>query len=180
PMQALANQLGAAGLDQIFTDFGFYIIPDLPLAAETAVPDPVDNPLLAGIGQDNLFLTPIQLALAWAALGNDGQAPPPWLVTAVQDPDGAWQPEPPTGQPLTPISGFVARDVAEVLGEDGRTEYNTLVLSGPEGRANAWYLGLAPATNPRYAVVVILEESHNAGEAKSIGREMLAEHRLDN
>jgi len=175
PMQALANQLGAAGLDQIFTDFGFYIIPDLPLAAETAVPDPVDDPLLASIGQDNLFLTPIQLALAWAALGNDGQAPPPWLVTAVQDPDGNWQPEIPAGQPLTPISGFVARDVAEVLGGDGRIEYSALVLSGPEGRANAWYLGLAPASNPRYVVVVILEESHNAGEAESIGRTVIGE-----
>ncbi len=170
PMQDLANQLGAAGLDQIFTDFGFYAIPDLPLAAETAAPDPVDDLLSAGIGQDNLFLTPIQLALAWAALGNDGQAPPPWLVTAVQDPTGNWQPERPAGQPLTPISGFVARDVAEVLREDGRTEYSALVLSGPEGSTNAWYLGLTPAPDPRYAVVVILEESHTAGEAESIGR----------
>ena len=170
PMQELADRLGAAGLDQIFTNFGFYAIPDLPLAAETAVPDPVDNPLLAGIGQDNLFLTPIQLALAWAALGNNGEAPPPWLVTAVQDANGDWQPEPPAGQPLTPLAGFAAREVIEVLGEDGRIEYNTLVLSGPEGRANAWYLGLAPAADPRYAVVVILEESHNAGEAEAVGR----------
>ncbi len=175
PMQDLADQWGAAGLDKIFTDFGFYSIPDLPLAAETAVPDPVDDPLLAGIGQDNLFLTPIQLALAWAALGNDGQAPLPWLVTAVQDPNGNWQPEPPVGQSLTPVSGFVARDVVEVLRKDGRIEYSTLVLSGPEGSTNAWYLGLTPASNPRYAVIVILEESHNAGEAESIGWELLGD-----
>lgn len=173
PMLDLADRLGAAGLEDIFTTFGFYAAPDLPLAVDTAVSDPIDDPLLAGIGQDNLVLTPMQLALAWSALGQQGQVPLPRLVTAVEDTDGRWPAESPAGQPRTLISSFAVRDVAEVLEEDGRIEYTVQVISGPEGSTNTWYLGLVPAAEPRYALVLVLEDSRSPEEAASIGREIL-------
>ncbi|VAW34975.1 Cell division protein FtsI [Peptidoglycan synthetase], partial [hydrothermal vent metagenome] len=88
PMQDLADQLGLGGLDDIFNRFGLSTQPELPLNAETAVSQLLSDPLQAGIGQDNLTVSPLQVALALAALGNDGRLPTPRLVTAVQDQDG--------------------------------------------------------------------------------------------
>src|SRR5690606_19126704 len=53
PMVELANQLGAGGLDQIFSDFGLHSQPRLALNTATPAAGPVRDPLLAGVGQGN-------------------------------------------------------------------------------------------------------------------------------
>jgi cell division protein FtsI/penicillin-binding protein 2 len=58
---------------------------------------------------------------------------------------------------------------------NGTIEHAVLVLSGPSGSTNSWYLGLAPAGAPRYAVVVILEENDEIQAAEEIGRLILNE-----
>jgi len=57
--------------------------------------------------------------------------------------------------------------------ERGITEYSVLVLSGPEGSTNSWYLGLAPANAPRYGVVVVVEDSDGQHSADQIGQALL-------
>jgi cell division protein FtsI/penicillin-binding protein 2 len=47
------------------------------------------------------------------------------------------------------------------------------VLSGPEGSTNSWYLGLAPAGQPTFAVVVVIEDSNDLAEAEQVGRSLL-------
>lgn len=177
PMVALADQLGAAGLDKIFTDFGLTRSPSLPLNTEVAETQPLVDPLLAGIGQENLTVTPLQVSQAWAALATDGRIPTLRLVTAVEDKDGNWQPitKEEEDTPERAISAAVATLLRQnLLRNEGISEYSVLVLAGPGGSTNAWYLGLAPASAPDYAVVVVVENSTSISAAEKVGREVLA------
>lgn len=176
PLMDLAQQLGDNGLNQVFADFGLNSNPVFALNTETPESESVDDPSLAGIGQGNLTITPLQVSLAWAALGMDGRLPSPELVTAVTENDGEWQPA--AGEADDTPSPFVAETAARQLRQalpqhDNIREHSVRVLSGPEGSTNSWYLGLAPAHSPRYAVVVVVEGSRDLSPAQEAGRALL-------
>lgn len=174
PMQDLADRLGVTGLDAAFDAFGLTAVPSLPLNIVTPAAAPLVDPLRAGIGQENLVLTPLQLALAWASLANDGQLPPPQLVTAVQNEAGVWEPVPALADSPSIISSSAAQAIRRPLTANGLVEFSSQVLSGPGGNMNAWYLGLAPAANPRYALVVVVENSDQVQLVAQLGRALLA------
>ncbi len=173
PMQALATEMGISGLNGVFADFGLTAVPDLPLNAETPPSQPLTDPALAGIGQENLVLTPLQLALAWGALAGDGRVLTPQLVTAVWDDNGNRQPlaRPSTNNPI--ITAATAQTIRQALTTNGRIEFSDGVLSGPDGSTNSWYVGLMPTANPRYLAVVVLEGGTAVQEAIQIGRALL-------
>jgi peptidoglycan glycosyltransferase len=175
PLPQLGQQLGNEALGQIFSDFGLYDAPELPLDFDVEEPAAIVDPGMASIGQEQLTVTPLQIALAWAALGVDGRLPVPQLVTAAQDEAGEWQSVAPDNAFFgTAVSVATARALRNALTSEGAiAEFTTLVLSGPGGSTNGWYLGLAPADAPRYAVVVVVEESSDVAAATGIGREAL-------
>lgn len=173
PMQVLAGELGLSWLNKVSADFGLTAVPNLPLNTETPAAQPMRDPALAGIGQENLVLTPLQLALAWGALARDGQKLQPQLVTAVWDENGDRQPIPPPAGNGPVVDIAAARTIRQALTNDGRVEFNDLVLSGPDGSTNGWYVGVAPAANPRFLVVVVVEGSTAVPEATQIGRALL-------
>lgn len=174
PIQALADQLGITGLESIFAQFGFSQTPELPLNTELTDVEPMADPLLAGIGQENLVLSPLQIAQAWQLLGNNGRVTPPSLVSHIQTADGSWQETPAPEQTEQRIlSARTLNEMQAALKQDGRIEFSTSVLSGPDGNRNSWYLGLAPATNPRYLAVVIIENSDDVPAVETVGRGVL-------
>lgn len=173
PMQDLADQMGLTGLDVIFADFGLTISPTLPLNSDIPPPEPLTDPLLAGIGQDTLTVTPLQVGLALAALGNDGRLPQPHLVTAVQNNDGEWQDVITETVSLDVVSGRTARSVRQVLAEENSIHTSVLALAGPEGNRNGWFLGLTPAGTPQTAVVVVLEGVEDVTLVEEAGLELL-------
>ncbi|MCA9970335.1 MAG: hypothetical protein KC425_08970, partial [Anaerolineales bacterium] len=167
-------------LSQALADFGLLAAPRLPLNTETPPPEPLADLALAGIGQDTLTVTPLQVARALAALATNGRLPPLQLVTAVQDAAGAWQAvavvdvEEETA--VSPQTAQTTRDLLPVAGETpgfGGREHAVLVLSGPEGSTNAWYLGLYPAAAPRYVLVIVLEGAESVARAVENGRGLL-------
>lgn len=174
PMLDLADQLGAGGLDQIFTNFGLTMSPTLALNTETAVSEPIADPLLAGIGQENLTTTPLQIGLAAAALGNNGRLPPVQLVTHSRLSAGDWQPVAAQGTTESAVSALVAQAISQTWPRhNNHLEHSLQVLSGPQGSTNSWYLALTPADQPRYALVIIIENSDNVTEVELIGRQFL-------
>ncbi len=175
PMEQLGDQLGATGLEQIFNDFGLTAVPNLSLNIELPELELLADPLLAGVGQDNLLVTPLQVGVAWLALGNNGRLPTLQLVTAVQDGTGEWQPVPREEvEELTAVSATTAQFIRRYLPQtDNIFEHRVRVLSGPEGEMNSWYLGLAPATNPRFAIVIVVEDENNLLLIEEIGRQIL-------
>ena len=59
---------------------------------------------------------------------------------------------------------------------DGRVlGYSSLALAGADRPSHAWFLGLAPAQNPRYAVVVLQEHVGAEGleQVEQMGRDAL-------
>lgn len=174
PMQDLGQQLGLEGLSDALTLFDLTAVPDLPLNTQTPALNPMRDPLLAGIGQENLLITPLQLGLAWAALVSDGRLPVPQLVTAVQNNEGQWQPLAPETDPISVLSPQLVLQIRQLLSDNGRVEFSSQVLSGPEGNTNSWYLGAIPANQPRYVVVVVVENSQNETAAKNIGGGLLS------
>jgi peptidoglycan glycosyltransferase len=168
PMQDLADRLGLAMLDDIFLRFGFTTQPELPLNTEVPVQEPLADPLQAGIGQDNLTVSPLQVALALASLANDGRLPTPRLVTAVEDANGNMQPQPTTSSAGDAVTGRAAREIRQLLNTDGTVSFAVSAVSGPDSR-NGWYLSLIPTETLQYAIVVVVEESDDLEVVQAIG-----------
>ncbi len=169
PMQDLADRLGLGGLNSIFMRFGFTTLPEMPLNIEIAALEPIEDPLQAGIGQDNLTLSPLQAALALAALGNNGRLPAPRLVMSVEDENGIMQAQPFAPTATDAVTGRAARDIRPLLNIDGTLSFAVSALSGPDS-SNGWYLSLTPAAAPQYAIVVVVENSEDLEAVTAIGQ----------
>lgn len=174
PLQALGETMGAAALTRTFTAFGLNMPPALPIVTAGITAD-IENPALAAIGQAGLTVTPLQAALATAALAGDGRLPAPRLVAAVTDSAGRWEQQPlaiTAGGAVSAGTAAAVRD-AWVLRGDTR-EFVVSPLSGPDGHHNTWYLGFAPADAPRFVVALVLEDQNDMTAAEAIGHALLA------
>jgi peptidoglycan glycosyltransferase len=174
PMQALADQLGMGGLDEAFAAFGLDRDPLLEIDTTTTPDDRLADPLQAGIGQDNLSVTPLKMGLAMAALAGNGRWPQPQLAEALQDEEGNWQEWSLEADVTQATTEGTARAIRRALAqEDGIYEFNPLVISGPEGITNAWYVGMLAGETADYVVVVVLEGSDEETLARDVGRGVL-------
>ncbi|KAA3659886.1 MAG: hypothetical protein DWQ04_20990 [Chloroflexi bacterium] len=175
-MRQLGNNLGLGGLDQAFASFALTQIPEVPLNTEISDREPLTDPLLAAIGQDTMTITPLQAAVAWMALMTDGRLPTLQLVTAVQDNAGTWQSQSPQVlERETAVSADVAAIFREALSNSDTTisEHNILVLAGPKGNTNGWYLGAMTHENAHYFAIVMIEDTDKVFLAESVGRRVL-------
>ena len=175
PMVDLANFNGTGSLDAAFTAFGLYRDPVLEINTETTPDQPIEEPLLAGIGQENLSVTPLQIGLAMAGLAGDGTLPQAQIGAAIRDESGAWQPwSIDEGLNTQAVGVATARAVRNSLPqENGVYEFSPIVLSGPQGMQNAWYVGLLPSDQADYVAVVVLENSGSEENALAAGRALL-------
>lgn len=172
----LANQLGAEALDQQAEAFGFGQSLQVPLPV-TASRYPVDaddaQVGLTGIGQFDVRVTPIQVAMIAAAIANDGQVMTPYLIETVRDKDLSeidttrakefnQAISPATAEELTAMMVAVVESGSgsqaalpgvQVAGKTGTAEY------GENGAAHAWFTGFAPADEPTIAVAVVVESA---------------------
>jgi peptidoglycan glycosyltransferase len=175
PMLDLGETLTLPRLNAAFDRFGLTTPPQLPLNTETATYPPLADAAQTAIGQDNLIVTPLQIAAAWLTLLNDGRSPTLRLVTDVQDESGEWVPAgAETGTGTEAVSRQTAVAVLDALPqENGVTSFSTLVLSGPEGSSNSWYLGTVPSGDGQFAVVIVLEEQADLAVVEEMGGELL-------
>ncbi len=175
PMQDLADQLGSGGLDAIFAAFELDRDPQLEIETTTTPDEPLSDPLLAGIGQDNLSITPLKIGLAMAALSGDGSVPLPRLALESRAPAGDWQRYNQENDSNSVISGETRNAVQQALPQYGDMwEIKNLVISGPEGSTNAWYVGMMKTETSDQVVVVILEGSSSLLSAQEIGRGVIS------
>ncbi len=179
PLIELSQSLDAETVATIFGELGFFSTPDIPIEKEFSDETVVRNLDLALIGQGRLAVSPVQIAIAAAALVNDGLLRQPKLIAALQDSDGRWitQDSTPIGDSQVSIfDESTANLILSSLSEaDGILEYSSLVPSATEPNSNAWYVGFAPSDDPQYAVVIVLENKEDLGSAESIGRMLLTE-----
>ena len=172
-MNRLTRFTNSAELAELFAEYGFMSPPRLPIEVEVAEPPHIDNFRRAIIGQDVLTVSPMQVALAWAGLTRDGSLRQARLIAAVETFDGGWQLQlPPAGETVM-VAPSAANTVLDALPRDGsRIEHRALALAGPQGSTTAWYLGLVPQERPRFALVVVVEDS-DIEQVTEIGRRYL-------
>jgi len=140
------------------------------------------------MGQGEVLVTPLEMALVMATVANDGLRPVPGLVLLV----GGERPSRP-GEPRQVLSRSVAQQVQSILIQSLEVERWTAGLPAVDmaGRAgsaesgmagappHAWFVGFAPAVQPRYAIAVIGEHGHRGWEvAAPIAVQVLA-HVMD-
>lgn len=175
PLRTLGEQLGASQLEGFLEEFGFGEAPGMPVTvAGQAVS--VQDPGLAAIGQDVLTITPLQAARATAALAGDGRLPALRLVERVQDRRGEWQAQ--AASSPASASGIITPDTAAAIRQgwplgDGALTFSAMVLAKPEGGRNAWFLGMAPADEPRFVIALVLEDVADTEMVESLGKEIL-------
>ncbi|MCK9898977.1 cell division protein FtsI [Parafrankia colletiae] len=163
----LRNQAEAFGFDSTIEDF--------PLQqARSIFPDGLDGAQTAqsAIGQFNVRATPLQMAEVAAAIGNGGVRMKPYLVSELQGPDlkRLSRTEPAElGRPVTPeVAAKLTTMMQSVVssGTGRKAQISGVDVAGKTGTAehgvgeapHAWFVGFAPASSPRVAVAVIVED----------------------
>ncbi|MEE8600117.1 peptidoglycan D,D-transpeptidase FtsI family protein [Euzebya tangerina] len=189
----IALELGADALVQTAESFGLNSDLDFDVPTETSrIPKELDEPSTAqsAIGQRDVRVTPLQMALVAAAIGNDGIMMRPRLVSEVQDFAGrVVRQYPPqrqtiagvaTGQTVSPQTAAGLTQMMTAVVENG-TGQNAAIPGVPvagktgtaeqgEGEApDTWFIGFAPADNPVVAVAVVVEGGGDAGESGTGG-----------
>jgi cell division protein FtsW (lipid II flippase) len=179
PLYNLGQQFGASTLGEIFDRFNLTSTPDfiLPVAAD-AIPAIMD-PGMAAIGQEQMTLTPLQLALAYSVLGNNGRLPQLTLVDTITGADG--EEEEFKTIEFAPVETVVSPSTVEIIlqamAKSGNVrDVAVSVLSGPEGSRNTWYAGLLSTPGPtRQVLVLVLENVSDPAVGEEIGRLILKE-----
>lgn len=149
--------------------------------ARSSFPDDLDPPSLAqsAIGQRDVRVTPLQMAMVSAAIANRGIVMQPYLVETVLGNDLAVIDEPPTQQLSEAISPDVAGQLSLMMqrvvesGTGQPAQIPGVAVAGKTGtaevggdqRGHAWFTAFAPAEDPRIAVAVVVE---NQGDNQSV------------
>ncbi|RJQ53267.1 MAG: hypothetical protein C4521_08360 [Actinobacteria bacterium] len=145
------------------------------------IQEPVDRLDLAwtAVGQGRTLVTPLQMALVGAGIANGGVINEPYVVKQVRDYRGAmvrqttplqWQ------RPLDPGTARQVRDLMVEVVEDGtggRARIEGVRVAGKTGtaepadklRTHAWFVGFAPAEDPKIVVSVLVEHGGTGGRA---------------
>ena len=181
----VALQIGPEKLVEYAKRFGIGAAPRCDLAAERGQlsgDGSLGRPTLladTSYGQGQLLVSPLQMALVYAAIANGGVMPTPHYATEVKDAEGrvvrAVAPAP-AGQVISPgtartlteyLVGAVAGPGAlafgarvpglNVAGKTGTAE------SRPGEAPHGWFLGFAPAEAPTVVVSVIVENAAEGG-----------------
>jgi penicillin-binding protein 2 len=201
-LQEWARQLGLGSLTGI----------DLPAEAQGLLPTPgwrnqlyadnlTDRPWTIGdninlaVGQGDLQASPLQLAVAYAAVANGGDIVRPHVAMRAEDPSGRViqevDPAPRRHVDLDPTTRDAILDgLHSAAQEGGGTSYEVfggfpVDIAGKTGTAErgdlvedqSWYAALAPYPDPEVVVVATLERGgFGADSAAPAVKEMLTEY----
>lgn len=192
----LGLEMGAERFYQTARAFGLTLNPWTDVLNEVAYrpgtlthPEKMNKPQLgsSAIGQGEVLVNPLQMALVAAAIANEGVIMHPHLLIRVQDPEGRVILQSSPRPWLTAIKPEVARIIKEAMVEavNSGTGKEAIIpgitvagktgsAQNPRGKTHAWFVGFAPAEKPRVAVAVLVENGGAGGiVAAPIAREIM-------
>lgn len=136
----------------------------------------------SGIGERDVRVTPLHMAMVAAAVANDGVAVTPFAVRRIFDADGVTVEEHEiaelgramTSETSQTLTQMMERVVTEGTGRGAavpgiRVAGKTGTASGSGEFPNPWFIGFAPVDNPTIAIAVFIEGSATSGESASGG-----------
>jgi len=145
--------------------------------------DPVDLARVA-IGQERLLATPLQMAMVAAAVANGGKLMKPQIWNRVVDPDGRVTDRLDPSEYSQPVSAETAAELTtamegvvsegtgtnaaisgvQVAGKTGTAETpGNAACGGGEEENQAWFIGFAPANDPKIAIAASVECTEQFG-----------------
>jgi len=131
------------------------------------------------IGQGELLVTPIQMAMLTGRLATSGRMPDPVFVTKPHRPRKSPEPLPYRERDLVWVRRAMELVVSEGTGKAARLDSvsvagKTGTAQNPHGEDHAWFMCFAPADDPQVAMVVIVENAgHGSSEAAPVARKWL-------
>lgn len=170
-----AIDVGEDQLRQTAEAFGFGQSVDIPLPVTPSVfPDSLNEARmgLVGIGQDDVAVTPMQMAMVGAAIANDGALMKPYLIDSVVNADLEPQQNTSPEQMGLPIREETATQLREMMtdvvsqpyGTGGSVALSTPIAAktgtaetGTQGRTVAWMVAFPATESPQIAVAVAIE-----------------------
>ena len=187
----LGLKLGASALHRQAEAFGFGSSVHIPMSVAPSVfPSDIPPPQVAfsAIGQYSDAVTPLQMAMVAAAVGNGGRVMQPYLVARTLAPDlstlSTTNPHP-LGQAVRPDVAAELTQMMEAVvtgGTGTAAQIPGVTVAGKTGTAengpgrqptHAWFIGFAPAQNPQVAVAVLVEHGGIGGQtAAPIARQV--------
>jgi peptidoglycan glycosyltransferase len=177
---SLGLALGQAKMREQAQKFGFGQDLTIPLAVQPSVwPASLNQPQLAqsSIGQYEVKVTPLQMAMVSAGIANGGVVMRPNLIRRVETAQFKVIEDRKPEQ----LSEAVTKDVAAKLttmmvdvverGTGTRAQISGVKVAGKTGTAqqgkgaapHAWFTAFAPADDPRVAVAVVVEDGGKLG-----------------
>jgi penicillin-binding protein A len=177
----LGLELGGDELRSQAAKFGFGDPLRVPMrVAPSRVPAELNKPQTAqaAIGQHDVRVTPLQMAMVSAAIANKGLVMSPYLIkdTRNSDLDILDQHQPvELSQAISPdVAAALTRMMVTVVksGTGTAAQIPGVVVAGKTGTAeqgadeapHAWFTAFAPADNPKVAVAVLVEDGGTAGD----------------
>lgn len=191
PFAQLGGALGANTIADYSEAFGFGQDLNIPQTVTPSdFPRDIDEPglYLSSFGQASVRVTPLQVAMVSAAIANGGKLMKPDLVESVTAPDLSVISEFDPTVFSTPISestasimtGLMVSNVASGAASNARIQGVDVAgktgTAQNDGAANTlWFTGFAPASNPRVAVAVVIENGQGFGNsvAAPIARQVM-------
>lgn len=187
PIAEMAMDLDRNAIPDMARAFGFEQDVEIPLTVTPSVaPVPADDAqtALTSIGQLDVRVTPLQMAMVSAGIANKGQVMTPYLVDQVITPDLRVEKEFSPEIFSTPISQDTASavtemmehgvsndeglaknsaiDGVEVAGKTGTAENGT-AEDGSDLPFTLWFTGFAPVEDPEVAVAVVIADGGGEG-----------------
>ncbi len=187
----IGDALGPERLGATMSAFGFGTRPPIDLPdVEVSGRRSADNKILPNdqqgedtariaIGQEQLTVTPLQMAMVAGAIANGGKLMAPRLMESITDRGGSVvqrsDPQeigqvtsPENAAAMTRMMEDVVREgtgTAAALSSTGVTvagKTGTAETADPE-KNQAWFIGFAPSEDPRVAVAVVVEDTPSEG-----------------
>jgi len=186
-MGYLGMQVGAQALADQAAKFGFGTTMRIPTRVEPSrFPTGINQAQTAqsAIGQYDVRVTPMQVAMVSAAIANGGVVMRPYLINQTLSADLQTIDRTTPERLGTAVSPETAATLTQMLvatvdqGTGTPAKINGVQVAGKTGTAeqgngkppHAWFTAFAPANDPKVAVAVVVEDGGNAGNEAAGGR----------
>ncbi|MCR4429696.1 MAG: penicillin-binding transpeptidase domain-containing protein [Tepidanaerobacteraceae bacterium] len=192
----IGQEAGADNLFSMAEAFGFNanLDTDIPVATST-MPRP---PSLGGdvelaedsIGQGKILATPLQMARVALVIASGGRLVTPYVIQKIVTPLGLEKSMHKAEAPRIVLEKTVADKIKALMvdvvksGTGKPANINGITVAGktgsaenPHGKTHAWFVGFAPAEDPKIAVAAVVENAGGGGaNAGPIVREVMLKY----
>lgn len=169
----LGKQLGAEKLAQLYENLGLTQSPVIPLPVASGISATrLRNTLNTALGQDGITVSPLQMALASAALSSEGGRPSPLLALAVNTPQQGWVILP-SGFPTPALPADGVLGALQYLESPTLPIWEATSLAFNGNNRVAWYIsGTMPDWKGTPMVLVIALENQDPNSALKLGHSL--------